>query len=436
MSGWALAWPALFAAWSGLAEPLTLDEALAIAERNAFAVGIARSEVERTRQRIAEARGRLGPQVRVDTTYTRNEREVRQGGFLVQHLDSAQSQLILSMPLDVTGVLKKGVNAAGKAIDVAKANLDAERNDLRLDVRTAYFLVLQTQAQVAVFQEAQDSAAKRLRNTELEVRAGAKAQVDVLRFQTQLQQAEADLIVSENALSLAKRSFNLALARPIETPVELAPVQAMPQPAEDESALAAVARANRPELRALEANQTVLQKIREAEEGGMLPSLDVQGIHARNWSGSGFGSQDRSTFARLNLSVPVFDSGVTRARIKQARQDELQNRIRIEQTELGISLEVRQALANLNNAQARLESAAKQAEFAAEVFRLAGIRYEAGEAILIEVTDAQTELTRAKSLLVAATYDYMIAHAQLQRALGTDVQPTATSRPTQEKQRS
>jgi outer membrane protein len=418
--------PALWASLTGQGQRLSLEEALRIAEQNAFGVRLAQSDVEKTRQRIAEAKGRLGPQVRVDTTYTRNEKEQRSGDFVVQPLETTQSQFVISMPLDITGVLKRGLSASAVAISVAKENLAAEKNDMRLTVRTAYFDVLQAQAQVRVFEDALDSVQKRLRNTELEFRAGAKARVDVLRFETQVRQAEADLITSKNSLTLAKNAFNNTLARPIETPVELEEPATLPQAEQDDKALTETARNNRPEVRAFRFNQKVLELIRSAEEGGMLPSLNVQGIHARTWGGSSFGTE-QSTFARLNLSIPLWDSGVTRARVKQARQDEEQNRIRLEQVELSISLEVRQALTNLVNSKARLDTATKQVELAAETFRLAGVRYEAGEAILLEVTDAQSELTAAKTQLVAATYDYLTAYAQLQRALGTDVPaPTFT----------
>jgi outer membrane protein TolC len=325
------------------------------------------------------------------------------------------------MPFDVTGVLKRGLSASSKAIDVAKENLAAERNDLRFDVRSAFFDVLQAQAQVKVFEETLATASTAQKNAELEFQAGAKARVDVLRFQTQTQQAEADLISARNNLTLAKNAFNNALGRPIETPFELAEPDPLPRPVENESALVEVAKENRPELRAFRFNQEVLKNLRMAEERSMLPSLNISGIHSRNWSGGGQTGENSSTFAQLNLSVPVWDSGVTRARVKAARQDEEQNKIRWEQTELLISLEVRQAMANLTNARARLEAAQKQVEFAAETYRLALVRYRAGEGIQLEVTDAQTELTRARTLLVSATYDYMTTYAQLQRALGTDV---------------
>lgn len=421
MTSFALVLPAVWSAVSAQGQTLTIEDALRIAEQNAFGVKIAKSEVEKTRQRVAEARGLLGPQVRIDTNYTRNSKEIRQGGTVFQPLNQASSQLIVSMPFDVTGVLKRGLSASSRAIDVARENLAAERNDLRLIVRSAFFDVLQAQAQVKVFEEALQTAQTAQKNAELEYQQGAKAKVDVLRFQTQTQQAQADLIASQNFLTLAKQAFNNALGRPIETPFELAEPPAVPQPGEDEAALVQTAKSNRPELRAFRFNQEVLENLRRAEERGMLPSLNISGVHSQNWSGSGQSGERSSTFAQLNLSVPVWDSGVTRARVKAARQDEEQNKIRWEQTELSISLEVRQALANLTGAKARLDAAQKQVEFAAETYRLALVRYQAGEGIQLEVTDAQTELTRARSLLVSATYDYMTTYAQLQRALGTDI---------------
>jgi len=421
MTACSLVLPGLWAVVSVQGQTLTIEDALRIAEQNAFGVKLAKSDLEKTRQRVAEARGLLGPQVRIDTNYTRNAKEIRQGGTVFQPLNQASSQLIVSMPFDVTGVLKKGLSASSKAIDVAKENLAAERNDLRLLVRSAFFDVLQAQAQVKVLEESLATARSAQKNAELEFQQGAKAKVDVLRFQTQTQQGEADLIAAQNILTLAKQAFNNTLARPIETPFELAEPPAVPQPAEDENGLVQTAKNNRPELRAFRFNQEVLKNLRMAEERGMLPSLNIAGIHSRNWSGGGQTGENSSTFAQLNLSIPVWDSGVTRARVRAARQDEEQNKIRWDQTELSISLEVRQAMANLTGAKARLDAAQKQVEFAAETYRLALVRYQAGEGIQLEVTDAQTELTRARSLLVSATYDYMTTYAQLQRALGTDV---------------
>jgi len=403
---------------------LTIEEAMRIAETNAFSVRVAKSSVERTRQQVNEVKGNLGPQVRVNNTYTRFDKEIKQQGSVVRPFEQTETQLVLRMPVDITGILKRGLAASSIAVKVAEANLDSEKNDLRFSVRADYYQVLQAQAQVKVFEEALDSARKRLRNTELEYEAGSKAKVDVLRFQTQVQQAEADLIAAKNGLSLARNAFNNTLGRPIETPFELVEEVNLPAVAQDEKALTETAVKNRSELRAFRYNAEVLKNVRIAEERGMLPSLDFSAIHSRNWNTGGAGSQDQTTFGQITLSIPAWDDGITRARVKQARQDEEQNKIRTEQTELAISLEIRQATTNLANAKARWDVAKKQVEFATETFRLANVRYEAGEGIPLEVTDAQAELTRARVQMVAATYDYLTTYAQLQRALGTDVPST------------
>lgn len=425
--------PAMWSAVMVQDGKLTLDEALKIAEANAFEIRVARSSVEKTRQQVNEVRGNLGPKVRVDTTYTRFDKEIKSEGFVVRPFDQSESQLVLSMPVDITGVLKRGVAASAMAVKVAQANLASERNDLRFSVRAAYYEVLQAMAQVKVFEDALESANKRLRNTELEYQAGSKAKVDVLRFQTQVQQAESDLITAKNGLSLARNAFNNTLGRAIETPFELVAEATLPQVAEDEKALAAQAIENRPELRAFRYNAEVLKNIRVAEERGLLPSLNFSAIHSRNWNAQGQNAQSQSTFGQITLSIPAWDSGITRSRVKAARQDEEQNEIRTQQTELAISLEVRQAHTNLANAKSRWEVAQKQVEFATESFRLANVRYEAGEGILLEVTDAQTELTRARVQMVAATYDYLTTYAQLQRALGTEVSEPEAGRSVEER---
>ncbi len=411
--------------WAGLqsGSPLTMDEAIRIAEQNAFGVRTAQSDVEKTRQRVREAKSRLGPRVDTNHTYIRFDEEIKgSGGSIVRPIDQTQSQVVVSMPLDVTGVLKRGVRATAAAIEVAQENLNAEKNDLRFAVRAAFYDVLQAEAQVKVFEETLATSQKRLRNTELEFQQGAKARVDVLRFQTQVQQAESDLIAAKNFATLARNAFNNVLGRAIETPFQLGEAPAMPRFEVDDVAMTGLAKQSRSELKAFRANQKVLELVRQAEEGGLYPSLSVSAVHSRDWKATG-SNQSSSTFGQLTLSIPAFDSGVTRARVKAARQDEEQNRIRTEQAELGISLEVRQATATLQNAKARLDSALKQVEFAAETFRLANIRYEAGEGILLEVTDAQTELTRARTAFVTATYDFLRTFAQLQRAMGADAPP-------------
>ena len=402
---------------------LTLDEALRIAEQNSYGLRIAASNVEKAKQRLAEVRGQLGPKVNGQASYTRFAEEQFQGGGK----DSKQASVGVNMPLDLAGVTGKAVEAARANTRSFEETYRAARNDLRLTVKRAYFQVLQAEAQTVVFQQAVEGAQQRLKNAQAQFAAGAVARIDVVRFETQLAQAQTDLETSQNSLQVAKNSFNNALARPIETPVDLAEVPAMPQPSETPDTLVQTAQSGRPEVLSLKNSIEALRFVTKAQEGGMTPSVGLSANHQRTF-GNGISTSDQNTFAAITLTVPIFDSGITRARVKQARQDEVQAATQLDQLNLGISLEVRQALTNLSSAKARLEVAEKQVRLAEETYRLSQIRYDAGEGIQLEVTDAQTELTRARTNLVNARYDYLRAYSELQRAVGSDtLAPVANS---------
>jgi outer membrane protein len=404
--------------------PMTLEEALAVAESNAFGLRVAELDVVRQRARADEARAFLGPRAELGANYVRFDRaataQIDGQRIVIQPIDTAQAIASVSMPIDISGRLRLGVEAARAGIRASEQNLEVERNDLRRDVKRAYFQVLQTEGMVRVAQQAVQLAEGRLRNARLQFEAGVVARVDVIRAETLLAQAQTDLVAAQNADSLARNAFNMATARPIEAPVELVDVPAPtlgPLPTE---ALVQVARGRRPELRVLANQLDALESVRRIEEKGLSPTLAVAANYQRNLRAAGFGAQAGQATASLALNWPLFDSGLTRARVRAARQDEEQLRVLAEQGWLAVSLEVRQALVQLQNAASRRELGAHQAKLAEENFRLAQVRYDAGEGILLEILDAQTELTRARTLFVTAQYDYLSAYADLQRAVAVD----------------
>ena len=415
------------AVWSSLVGPqdqLTLEEAIRIAENNSFAIQIAESNVIKTRERINEAASAAGLKLNAAGTYTRFDRATTEnfGGstVVVSPIDQKQAQLTLTFPIDIFGTIRKAVAAARAAEKAQVENVETTRNDLRLSVRNAFFTVLQTRSQVALFEESLSRAKAQLANARLEFEKGARARVDVLRFETQVSQAESDLLVSQNALALAKNVFNNVLGRPIQTPFTLATPEQGVKPVPEPDNLVATALAKRPEIRFFEFQIRGLIEAKRYAEGGLKPSLSLNAVHTRNIDAQGFSARDSSTTGTLALNLPIFDGGLTRARVGQAREDVRQAELQFEQLKLGISLEVRQALTNLENADARLKVAESQVALAQQTYDISLVRDKVGEGISLQVIDAQTELTRAKTNLIAAQYDYHKAYAALQKALGTD----------------
>lgn len=422
---WSLA--AAVALSQGEGGKLTLDQALAIAYGNSYNVKTAQSKLEKARQQVNEARGHLGPSVTIGATDTLYSPALVTGGPGTPGMkDSKQATATVALPVDISGNVSLALRGARSSVAAQEDGVEAARNDVRRDVRQAYFRVLQAQEVVRVDEQALASAKQRLKDTEAQFRAGTAAKVDVLKAQVQVSSAQIDLTTANNSVSLAKQAFNNALSRPIEAPVDLEPVGDLPGLPPADSDLEGLAAQKRADLASLKETAHVLELVTKVQEGGLKPNLSLSATFQRNIDPAD-GSRVSQTVGVIAINWPVFDSGITRAKVKEARQDEAQTQIAIQQLGLGISLEVKSARTNLINAGERLKLAQDQVTLAEEAFRLANVRRDAGEGILLEVIDAQTDLTRARVSLVSARYDYLTAYANLQRAVGVDVLQTTPS---------
>ena len=415
----------IFAAIQG-GEALTMEQAVEIATKNAFSVRQQLSAIEKNRQRVKESQGNLGPRVVVSGTYTRypseESTEIGPGQSIVtQPLDTKVATAALQLPIDISGNIGRLVRASKANLLASRETLDAVRNDVKLTTRRSYLGVLRSEEQVQVAQQSLKEAEERLKNAKLELAAGTKAKIDVIRVEAQVAQAQSDLIAATNQRTLAKQSLNNMLGRPIETDFQTQKINAVPQtPASSVDELDRAAQSTRPEAKALERTREALAFIRRATERGLQPTLTAGVNLQKNFDAEGFSARDQTVNGSLTMNWPIFDSGITRAQVGQARQDEEQAKIQLEQVKLGISLEVRQAMTNLINSAARLEVAERQLAAAEENYRIATVRLASGEGITLEITDALTQLTQARTGVVAARYDYWTAYSELQRAAGTD----------------
>ena len=86
-----------------------------------------------------------------------------------------------------------------------------------------------------------------------------------------------------------------------------------------------------------------------------------------------------------------------------------------------LRLEINKAINALTEAAFALESSGKGLEAAEENYRVRRELYRVGRATIVEVTDAETELTRARLAVVNALVDIRVARVTLDHALGRDV---------------
>ena len=122
--------------------------------------------------------------------------------------------------------------------------------------------------------------------------------------------------------------------------------------------------------------------------------------------------------AGAQLSWNVFDGFLTKGRVQEARGLRLQVQEELADAMRSVELDVRTAYASFIEAQEVLRSQDKVQESAEESLRLASARAAAGTATQLDVLDAQTSLTDARSTKARALRDYAVARAKLVRAVG------------------
>jgi outer membrane protein len=118
------------------------------------------------------------------------------------------------------------------------------------------------------------------------------------------------------------------------------------------------------------------------------------------------------------LSWPLFQGGVTRARVREVEANREVTQSQLTLTRQQIRFEVTQARLSVQAAKVALSTAHEVETNARERRRLAEARYQAGAGSIIELEDAEVALATAAGQVVQADYGLSVARAQLQKGLG------------------
>ncbi len=307
----------------------------------------------------------------------------------------------------------------------AQANAEAQaeseattRLNVLLAVRTAFALAWANRAQVEVARHTLENADHHLIQVQGLADAGARPQIDLAQVRADRASAELQLINVENAYETAKAQLNQAMGSDVGTDYDVGdePLAEVMGEALYEEQLIKLAASGRPELRSLKRQVDANELQISASKAGIAPSLGVSTsltesgpeINALAWNWS----------AGANLTWPLFQGGITNARVREAVANREVSRSELALERQQIRLEVTQAHFALRGAKASLNAAHEVQKNANERLRLAEARYQAGAGSIIELEDAETQASSASGQVVQAEYSIFVGRAQLERALG------------------
>jgi outer membrane protein TolC len=328
--------------------------------------------------------------------------------------------LTLKYPLYTGGALEAQIEIARANVAVAEAQFSGAAQQIVLSARQAYYGVQQSQGTIEAAQRSVEAARENVRVTDARVRAGTSPQFDLLQAQVQLAQSEQALTRATTALAQAQQSLAAVLFLPLGTTVAPGTPLGLPQPPNDVEALIKQALENRPEIAQVRASQAASRAAISLAEAGLKPNVTASGGPAITTSDPTNKAVVNFT-ATISVTIAILDGGVTEARVNQAKTRLQQAEVSEEQTKQQVELDVRNAFLTLRDAADQLRSALAQQTAAREALRIANVRFQAGVGLQLEVVTAVQNLATADNNVVQAVFQYNVALALLDRAIGVQV---------------
>ncbi|HEX4021926.1 MAG TPA: TolC family protein [Acidobacteriaceae bacterium] len=331
------------------------------------------------------------------------------------------SQAMVTDKLSVAGAARYR-RARALALQ-AQAEAEIAARGLHAVVTQEYYTVLAAQHKLAAAQAAQQEA-QRFDDLTQKLETGREvAHADVIKAQLQLEQRQRDLADAKLALLTAKQSLGVLLFSDPATSYELDDTLDARPDVPAEADVHALAGKSNPEIRSgLAALQAAKEDV-HAAWAGYLPALTLgfnYGIDAPYVEATGAGGRQYLGYsAGASLEFPLWDWLTTHDKVKQSQ-------LREHQAQASLSYVQRQWIAELNQGYGELQTAAaafislqRTVGEAKESLHLTTLRYQSGEATVLEVVDAQNTYLAAESAVADGAVRYHLARANLERLTGT-----------------
>ncbi|TDI86966.1 MAG: TolC family protein [Caldithrix sp.] len=423
---------------------LTLEECMQIALKNNSQMRKAIYQVDRAGANVKGSYSSVLPVVTSSFTSSRTHQAERVDTREIQLVDPTTGQIILdrqdivsqsqnfnfnqiSIRYDQTlfdfGRSWNLIKQSKASFRASSENLVSARHSVYANVRRRYFELLKAMKLEEEFRLAVERSMEQLARTKSMFEIGSVAKIDVYRQEVTLGTDEINLINQRNIVEIAKGSLNIELGRDPETLVHIADIEidiSLP-----EASLAdaiSTARENNPSLHQFEYDMDSSEYGMKAAKGRYYPALGFSATYSKQNEVFdrvyGDIGQNFQVSLGMQVNLNIFNGFSDAAEVGRQSANYAIAKENWLGTRRQTDLEVKQAYLNLSAFAQISEINKRNVRSAEEDFRLAQERYRVGAGTLLEVTDSQVSLTRARVQLVSAKYDAMIARAQLEAAMG------------------
>ena len=400
------------------APALTLDEALATALKNHPQIIEAKATIDAAGARTGQAMANYYPQISIAADWSRGR------SFLtplesIRQTEVNTDALYLKQTIYDFGRTSGAVSATRGLREAADQGLTVTRQDVALRVKSAFYLLLAAEKQVAAVKETVKAREAVNRQAQEFFKQGIRAKVDAARAEANFFTSKTALIRAENNREIARVELANAMGMTSldeGTSLMGKPIDALLLPDKSEAQIEALHK--RAELQQLTALRMTAASNLKSAKSSYMPILS--GTASAGYADRDFPPGGRVWGVGLNLTVPLFSGFSSVEQVQEARANIAALEARQSNLQLQIGKEAETAWLAAREAAARRDSTEMEIVAAHESRSLAEGRYREGVGSIIEVSDAQSQALDAQTSYIQALYDYQLALARLDRAVGKE----------------
>ena len=410
-------------------EPLqiTLDQALEIALAESNTIKIADMTVEKSGYARKGSYAALYPNVNISSSYQRTLLKqvmvMDMGGqameIKVGRDNNISASASASMPL-VNAPLWESLKLSALDVELAVEQARSSKVSMISQVKQAFYGVLLAKESLAVMTQVYNNAQANLEKTMQRYQVGKASELEKLRAQVNVMNAEPSVSSAENAVLLATWQLKAVMGLNLDTDIEAIGdlkdyTELLLTPYVSENDIS-----NNSSLLQLDIQNRMLESTIRMQKKQYLPTLAA----SINYNYSAMGDDELRWFpssnAALSLTIPVFDGFQKHYNIKQSKI----NKDMLDVQRIDAERQIRIAIRNYNDRIAlcvkNYTAANSTVEIAQKSYEISEKMYEVGKTTLVELNDAQLALQQAQLTQAQAIYEFMVARASLDELIGKE----------------
>ncbi|MBR2299489.1 MAG: TolC family outer membrane protein [Alphaproteobacteria bacterium] len=325
---------------------------------------------------------------------------------------------VLSQPIFNGFSTFNSVRAADKSVEAAQSDLYNIEQEILLAASTAYLDVLRDESIVKLQKNNEELLKKRLDETRERFNVGEVTRTDVSQAEARHSAAISDRIAAEGNLAVSKATYVEIIGTSpdgLEEPKTLADLF----PKNQDEALKYAYEHNY-NLKSAKSNLDSKTYTVAANNGALLPQVTFDATASRSKSESKqTKNPEQNSFEwGVNMNIPLYNAGETRAKIRQSKYQKWQAQEQVQAAEREMISIVTSSYKYMLSNESRIKSVKDQIR--AYAIALDGVQQEEalGNRTVLDVLDAYQELLNANVQEVRARRDYYVSGMALLLAMG------------------